>query len=724
MRTTASAFVTLLHEQRYRLQFLAADANLSTKVIAFAALATMATTRNDFLLVKTSTLLVALLAARVCFVIVTVATIVRLRRETRARRHHVLYGVWTTVQAAMVTFINLSRWSSGEVQGPIIGAATLITILYFALRGPIIFRTLGSILATFSVVALVSNPNALLSSAARATALIAIMALNVIGFVTARAFEEQRRKRFDAELQEKQARKLLDQKILELAEEKKHAEAMARARTAFLAAMSHEFRTPMNAVLGFSELILALRLDAKAHEYANSIRESARGLLGLLNDVLDFAKIDADKLLLASVPFDLRGLANSVIAMMEPIASTRSIAVELVAANSVPDFVMGDDLRLRQVLVNLLSNAIKFTEKGVVRLNVSAIPVTDKLHRITFAVEDTGIGMTKEVLARLFHPFEQGDQGMTRRHQGTGLGLAISKRIVQTMGGDITVESEVGRGSKFSFTIELSETAPTTPATGRGIRELRATFSILVVDDNAINRRVAAAMLDRIGYAADLVDGGSNALLAVMQKDYDIVFMDLHMPDMNGIEATHAIRKKLEGRPIPRIVAMTASVFEEDREACRQAGMQDFVAKPIDLAQLDKVLTRIAKQRMKAAPSMSAVVLEPEALENLWELEKSAEPGFVVGILRDFLEDSPRRIERMRAAFEAKNAKDVRFEAHALKSTCKSIGATEMSALCARIEAAARAEEMVKMHEWIEALAAELTRVEPAIAAEIVKTRG
>ncbi len=725
LRAPRMSFAARIREQRYRRHFLRADAGLSVGVMAFTTLATVSTIRNDLLLYRGTYVFTSLIGVRVVGLALGIGAIWRLHRATKVRQYDVAFAVWVLALSVMMGIICVTRVPFGEIQGPLVALCSAVMIYGFALRGPLWPRVAGTLLVGAGTMPIVWGSETNVTAIGRTTITAGVLLWCVVGFLSARFFEEQRRKRFDAELLEKQARRLLQQKMVELAEEKKRVESLARARTAFLAAMSHEFRTPMNAVLGFSELLLALRLDNKAHEYANSIRDSARGLLGLLNDVLDFAKIDADKLQLATVSFDLRGLVNSVIAMMEPIAATRPITVELQVDHGVPDFVVGDDMRLRQVLVNLVSNGIKFTERGTVRLRITAVPTaTDKQHLVTFAVEDSGIGMPPDVVSRLFQPFEQGDQGMTRRHQGTGLGLAISKRIVQAMGGDIVVESEQGRGSKFSFSIELTETAPTTPATGRGVKDVRATFAILVVDDNAINRRVASAMLERMGYSADLVDGGTNALLAVTQKDYDIVFMDLHMPDMNGIETTHAIHKKLAGRKVPRIVAMTASVFEEDREACRQAGMQDFVAKPIDLAQLDKVLGRIAKQRSRTsvAPGVPTE-LDREALQNLWDLESAAEPGFVANILRDFLDDSPRRIERMRAAFEAKHAQEVRFEAHALKSACKSLGATEMSTLCARIETAARAEDFSKLPEWIDALTAEFARVEPLIAAEIVKPR-
>lgn len=482
----------------------------------------------------------------------------------------------------------------------------------------------------------------------------------------------------------------------------------------------------MNAVLGFSELLLQMHLDSKAHEYANSIRDSARGLLGLLNDVLDFAKIDADKLALASSPFDLKTLMTSVVAMMEPMVTSRSVTLELQASPDVPEFVLGDEMRLRQVLVNLLSNAVKFTEHGHVRLVVNSAPstpTTSERQLVTFRVEDSGMGMDASVMARLFQPFEQGEQGITRRHQGTGLGLAITKRIVQAMGGDIQVESKIGKGSTFSFTISLEVTGPATPTSSYRGQHVRPELAIMVVDDHPINRRLAQAMFERLGYAVDLAEDGPSAIAAAAKKDYDVIFMDLHMPGMSGIEATKQILQSRSVSPTVHIVAMTASVFEEDREACRQAGMQGFVAKPIDLGQLQSILSRVSKKASKMNQDRaSSSGFDRSALDMLRELEKVAEPGFVANLLRDFLGDVPQRLDRLRVAIEGGNAKNVEFEAHTLKSTCRAVGAEELAALCGQIEKAASAGDLTNSAEWVAALDAAFRRVEPVLAREMVKS--
>lgn len=472
----------------------------------------------------------------------------------------------------------------------------------------------------------------------------------------------------------------------DLARAKERAEALSRARTAFLAAMSHEFRTPMNAVIGLSEIVLDSPPGQETRHHVRAISDSARALLRLLEDILDFAKIDAQKLALACVPFDLRQLSESVIAMLRPAAADRSVSLSVEIASAVPVRVLGDDARLRQVLVNLLGNAVKFTRHGTVRLDIT--PATDEAaadcrQAIRFRVEDTGEGILPEVMGRLFRPFEQGDVGHARRHGGTGLGLSISKQIVAAMDGDIQVESEPGRGSVFSFTIRLAAAEPE-PVVAVVSMLGRQQLSILVVDDHPINREVAHAKLSRLGHRVELVEDGAAAVTAVSQRDYDVVFMDLHMPGMHGLVATAQIREVTAARRPPHIVAMTASVFEEDREACRRAGMSDFIGKPVDLDELDAVLGRITAGR---GPVPTAACLSRGPLDELRSLSAAGDPLLFGRVCRAFLSDAPQRIAQMRAALGAAQAEALALAAHTLKAASAALGAHKLSALCEELEA-------------------------------------
>jgi signal transduction histidine kinase/DNA-binding NarL/FixJ family response regulator len=542
--------------------------------------------------------------------------------------------------------------------------------------------------------------------------------LSFIGVFSARGFEEQRRKRFDAERHERQARHELAVRLHELAVEKDRAEAMSRARTAFLAAMSHEFRTPMNAVIGLSDLLLDMPLGGEQRGHVGVISESARALLGLLNDILDFAKIDAQKLTLSPASFSVHKLGTSVVDMLRPAATARRLALALEVSPDVPECLFGDEVRLRQVLVNLVCNAVKFTERGAVTLRITADAGSD--HAVAFRVEDTGLGMTPEVLARLFRPFEQADGGITRSHGGTGLGLAISKQIVAAMGGDLVVESEPGRGSVFSFAIALPAASAPPTTTALPSRGERRPLVILVVDDNVINRTVARAKLTRLGYAADFAMDGAQAVEAVANKTYDLVFMDLQMPGMSGIEATARIGERLRGQRAPHIVAMTASVYEEDREACRKAGMRDFVGKPIDLAQLDAVLSHVAEERGAAVPlALPSATLSAGMLSKLRQIETFGRPEFVAKLAQRFLADTRERLPRMVAALGRGDAKEIAREAHILTSSSATLGATEMSELCARIEGAARRGVVDEIGEGVAALAMKFGDVERALTREI-----
>jgi signal transduction histidine kinase/ActR/RegA family two-component response regulator len=444
------------------------------------------------------------------------------------------------------------------------------------------------------------NPQTGFPLALRVTASFALVGLSTVGAFSTRSFDEQRRQRFLAERQAKAAQ-------LALTAEKERAVETARARTAFLAAMSHEFRNPISAVVGLSELLLAAPpgavFDREYRKQVRTIRESAQALLTMLNDILDLAKIDAQKLTLSPVPFDLHRLLQSVVEMMKPTAHARAIGLVLTLPAQVPQHVVGDDIRLRQVLVNLIANGIKFTEWGEVCLQVTADLPEPGHAQLTFHVTDTGKGMTPEVLARLFRPFEQAEAGISRRYGGTGLGLSISKQLVVAMDGDIQVQSVAGKGSDFSFTIRLPVGEPSQDPSLLALPapvQSEAVLRLLLVDDNAINRLVASKLLRQLGHEVHVASNGEEAITAVLQSQFDVVLMDLQMPKMDGIEATLAIRDGLHGTRLPFIIAMTASSIAEDRDACLQAGMCDFICKPMNLKDISVLLARLARESSRS----------------------------------------------------------------------------------------------------------------------------
>jgi PAS domain S-box-containing protein len=382
----------------------------------------------------------------------------------------------------------------------------------------------------------------------------------------------------------------------ELKKAKVSAEEAARTKAEFLANMSHEIRTPLNAVVGLTDLLSSTELTPEQRDYVDIIRTSGDLLLSVINDILDFSKIEGGKMELENQPFDLKSCIKSSIDLVFASAEEKGLIVDYFLDMQVPATIIGDVIRLKQVLVNLLSNAVKFTDHGKVEVLVCAPPTESDELEIGFSVKDTGIGISKDKLDRLFQSFSQIDSSTTRKYGGTGLGLAISKKLVELMGGKIWAESEEGIGSTFHFTIKtkamnqklaLSDGTEKWPQKG-AIRERSKPLRILLAEDNLINQKVALKMLNKLGYSADLAENGLEVMQALESKTYDLVLMDIQMPVMDGFEAARRIRKQW---PIgPRIVAITAYALKGDKERCMEAGMDDYISKPIQLDELQSLL--------------------------------------------------------------------------------------------------------------------------------------
>jgi signal transduction histidine kinase/ActR/RegA family two-component response regulator len=377
------------------------------------------------------------------------------------------------------------------------------------------------------------------------------------------------------------------------------AESASRAKARFLAMMSHEIRTPMNGILGVADLLRNMAPNREQKRLLDILASSGGSLLRIINDILDFSKMEADRLELHASPFELRSLVDELEHLLAPPARARNVSFVIELDPTLPAGVEGDRQRLAQVLLNLGTNAVKFTDQGEVRLALCAHPAPPGMARIGFSLSDTGIGMDEEAMTRLFTPFTQFADSQRHRGGGTGLGLVIARKLVGLMGGQIEVKSSPGKGSTFSFTIDL----PIAQASGKTttVKASRLdSLNVLVVEDNVVNQTVVAAMLRHLGHASKLVAHGRAALESLALSDFDLVLMDCNMPVMDGLEATRQLRSGAAGVRNPGIpvIALTANAMDGDRESCLAAGMDDFLSKPVTLDALDKAIERSRRQQV------------------------------------------------------------------------------------------------------------------------------
>lgn len=370
----------------------------------------------------------------------------------------------------------------------------------------------------------------------------------------------------------------------DLEEQTRAAQSASQAKSAFLAMMSHELRTPMNGVLGMAHALDRTELTPRQAQYVGTLLRSGGGLMTILNDILDLAKIEAGRFDIEARPFDLRQMVQRAVDLWSPAAREKGLSLTGVVAQDVPDWVAGDEARLRQILQNLLSNAVKFTEAGHVALTVETGP-----SGLAFSVADTGPGMSPQTLSRLFQGFTQADSSVARRYGGTGLGLAISRRLARLMGGDLTVESGLGEGSRFTLAVQLPLAEPVIElAPEPAPQSSEGPVRVLVVDDNNTNQEVARALLEAIGATVETASSGPEGLAALDDADFDLVLMDIHMPGMSGIEALRAIREA--GHALLPVIALTADAMSGERERLLGLGFNDYLSKPIEPAALVRAL--------------------------------------------------------------------------------------------------------------------------------------
>ena len=483
-----------------------------------------------------------------------------------------------------------------------------------------------------------------------------------------------------------------------------------RAKSIFLAHMSHEIRTPMNGILGMAHLMKRDALPRVQAERLDKIIGSGKHLLGVLNDILDLSKIDANRLLLESHDFLLEELLQRVLATAEPAARAKHLQLR-VEVSGLPPTLRGDLQRLSQVLVNFLDNAVKFTARGSVTLGGRVVEETAAGCLLRFEVADTGIGIAPEQQTHIFEAFSQADSSTTRQYGGTGLGLTISRRLAQIMGGEIGVDSRPGEGSRFWFTARLQRgqgdevTLPPRQDAESMVRQAHQGAHVLLADDEPVNREVAQSMLEHVGLKVDLAVDGLQALARARAWDYDLILMDVQMPQMNGLDATRAIRA-LPGRDATPILAMTANTFVEDRQQCTAAGMNDFIAKPADIAALFSTLLKWLPARLArpAAPAPTVASAAPDAtdlarrlaaIEGL-DLElglKSLRGNFdkYVQLLRLFAQHHAGDGTRLLGQLESGDTKGALFTAHSLKGVAGTLGLHTLQAAGEAIEQALRA---------------------------------
>ncbi len=509
------------------------------------------------------------------------------------------------------------------------------------------------------------------------------------------------------------ARDITELKQIQLQLEQRTAEAEAANQTKsdFLANMSHEIRTPMNAIIGLTHLVLETELTARQRDFLQKVYGSSRALMGILNDILDYSKIEAGRIELEQLPISVETVVQTTLELFRAKAEEKGLALTAELPPTLPAVLTGDPLRLSQVLNNLVGNAVKFTEQGEIRIRVEQQKEDSSTVSLCFTVQDSGIGLGQDELDRLFHPFTQADGTISRKYGGTGLGLSISQSLVELMGGSISVSSRQDVGSTFNFIIPLGKPAPgSNPVnlscvageplpSSEARQEQRASelagLRILLVEDNRINQEVATEILRQYGAEVTLADHGADALELITGPGFDVVLMDLHMPVMDGFEATRRIREQYDSSTLP-VIAMTAAVMQDDRERCTAAGMVDFIAKPLNPLELLTVLKCLHKADSPSSAPCKAAAIHPEQSTAVTELPRldiatalqrmGGNTQLLNSMFATFVKEHGQSAGELKALLLEGKTEDALFLAHNIKGVSGTVGAKQLMNAAATLE--------------------------------------
>jgi signal transduction histidine kinase/CheY-like chemotaxis protein/HPt (histidine-containing phosphotransfer) domain-containing protein len=504
------------------------------------------------------------------------------------------------------------------------------------------------------------------------------------------------------------------------------AERASDAKTEFLANMSHEVRTPMNGVLGLSALLLDTELDGKQEKMVTAIRESADALIGVVDEILDFSQLQKGQVELAQVPFDMSVLIDGVTALMRPRAAAKGLLLDSEMKGFTSRRFIGDGGRIRQVLLNFVNNAIKFTESGSVIISAEVVERSDTT-RVRLRVNDTGIGIPDESLLRIFTRYHQSDAASQRHSGGNGLGLAITKQLVDLMGGELGVKSQLNQGTSFWAEIELEpgpeDTLRVADATGTGDLLIREGARVLIAEDNPTSRMVTEALLKKLSCEVDIATDGRDALTMTSEHDYDIVFMDCYMPLMDGFQATERIRRSPKTEALP-VIALTASITEEDRARCLEAGMNDTVGKPVRISMLAKALERWVPVTGRPSMRPLSTLPPPSALDldmvrQLVSLD-GEDDDFIQDVMMSYVDQLKDSVKKIARSLDEGDMEAVRLTAHSIKGASKQIGAARVGDLLGAIE---RENDVATARQVLDQVDEEVPRVAAAIQSLLRRSR-